>query len=151
VNVLYIVSRFLIFQSSCTRATYLLYLGLGAPAFVIEFWFERNGRPTLGPNGELKKPGDDLEAKGLTDYMNDVLYWTWATITMAAIFGDRAWWMYLAVPVYSVWLAYSTFAGVRQGMAGLGGQSGESDATPEGLSNRQKKFEKRGGQKVQYR
>ena len=52
------------------------------------------------------------------------------------------------VPLYSGWLAFTTFGSVKQGMAGLAGQSGESTGA---VSNRQKKLEKRGGQKVQYR
>jgi hypothetical protein len=151
INAIFILLRFLVFRSSCTRATWLLYLGLSTPAFAIEVWFERAGRPTLGPNGELRRPGDDLEAKGLTEYMFDVLYWTWGSTAMAAIFGDKAWWMWIAVPLYSIWLAYSTFGGMRRGLTALTGQGAEGNAHTGAVSNRQKKLEKRGGQKVQYR
>ena len=102
--------------------------------------------------GELQKSGEDLEAKGLTEYMFDVLYWSWATTFAASLFGDQAWWMWIAIPAYSAWLAYSTFGGMRQGMAGLAGYSeAGNSANSDGASNRQKKLEKRGGQKVQYR
>lgn len=71
---------------------------------------------------------------------------------MVCIFGDMAWWMWVAVPLYSVWLAWSTFRGVSGGFPGMGGggMPGEADggATE---SKRQKKLEKRGGQRVQYR
>lgn len=68
---------------------------------------------------------------------------------LAGIFGDKLWWLYIVVPLYSVWLAYTTFMGVRQGFAGLSAQGREGST--EAVSNRQKKMEKRGGQKVQYR
>ena len=122
------------------------------PAFVIEFWLENIGRPTQTSNGELKKSGEDLEATGLTEYMFDVLYWSWGTVCAASLFGDRAWWLWAVIPLYSIWLAYSTFGSVRQGMAGLTGQAGDRGVANGGLtSNRQKKLDKRGGQKTQYR
>ena len=140
------------FRSSSTRATYISYLILSIPAFVIQFWLEKIGRPAHGPKGELKKSGEDLEAKGLTEYMFDVLYWSWGTVCAAGLFGDKAWWLWAVIPLYSVWLAYSTFGSVKQGMAGLTGQAGDGNAVNGGLtSNRQKKMDKRGGQKVQYR
>ena len=146
-NSLFIILQFLIFRASVTRNTYLLYLILSAPAFVIEFWFENIGRPKYGQGGEVKRAGEDLEAKGLTEYMFDVLYWTWGTLAVSAVVGNKGWWLWTVVPVYSIWLAYTTFGSVRQGMAGLSGQGDEGTA----MSNRQKKMEKRGGQKVQYR
>ena len=91
-----------------------------------------------------------MEAKGLTEFMWDVLYWTWACIAGAAIVGDKAWWMYSAVPVYATYMAISMVMSMRSGMAGMAGQSdGGADGAME--SKRQRKMEKRGGQKVQHR
>lgn len=56
------------------------------------------------------------------------------------------------MPLYSAYLAYTTFAGARKSMAGFSG-AGDDDST-QGVasgSKRQQKLEKRGGQKVQYR
>jgi hypothetical protein len=53
------------------------------------------------------------------------------------------------VPLYSVWLAYSTVTGMRSGLAGFGG-AGEQGGAGGAESKRQKKMEKRGG-RVQYR
>ena len=151
INVLYIASRFLVFLPSSTRATYLLYIVFSIPAIAIEIWLEKIARPTYGPNGELQKPGEDLEAKGLIEYMCDVLYWTWGTVFLASVFGDKAWWLWTVVPSYSIWLAYSMFGSARQGVADLTGQGlEESNANQTGTSNRRKKMEKR-GQKMQYR
>ena len=130
-----------------------MYLVATAPAIAIELWLEKIGRPTYGTSGEVARPGEDLEAKGLTEYLFDVLYWSWGTIFCAGLFGSWGWWLWIAIPVYSVWLAYTTFGNVRQGMAGLAGQGAEGTMAGGGgaTSNRQKKLEKRGGQKVQYR
>ena len=152
VNLLFLLLRFFVF----TNRSLLRYTLLSFPALVIEFWFERIGRPTYTDtaNGkDLKRAGEDLEAKGLTEWMWDVVYWTWACIVLAAVLGDRAWWLYVVVPLYSAWLAFSTFTGVRQGMGGLmgGGAGGGSSEGGASQSKRQAKMEKRGGQKVQYR
>jgi hypothetical protein len=126
------------------------------PALAIEFWFERIGRPIYtmeGGNKELRKAGEDLESKGLTEWMWDVVYWTWGCVALVALAGDWAWWFYAVVPAYSAYLAVTTYTGVRQGFGGLsagaGGEGGSSSSG--GQSKRQAKIEKRGGQKVQYR
>ena len=65
------------------------------------------------------------------------------------VFNDRAWWLWVAVPVYSVYLAYSTVMGVRKGfLPGMEGEGVDAGAGTE--SKRQKKLEKR-GQRVKYR
>jgi len=151
INSLFVLLRFVVFRASSTRNSYLLYLLLSSPAFAIEFWFEKTGRPTVSPNGEVKRSGEDLEAKGLTEYMNDVLYWTWGSVTLVALAGDWAWWLWLVVPAYSAWLAFSTFTGMRQGLAGMASGQGGDEVSASSTSNRQKKLEKRGGQKAQYR
>jgi hypothetical protein len=62
--------------------------------------------------------------------------------------GDKAWWLWIVVPLYSVWLGYTTVMGVRSGIKGLG-KEGQEVGVAE--SKRQKKLEKRGGQRVKYR
>lgn len=62
----------------------------------------------------------------------------------------------VAVPVYSAWLAYSTFGNVKQMFGAGGGGGGGAGEMAEGTSSgaaskRQQKMEKRGGQKMQYR
>lgn len=69
----------------------------------------------------------------------------------AALFGDRAWWGWVAVPGYGVYLVVRMVGGVREGM-GMGGIMGkEGEGERPGESKRQKKMERRGGQRVQYR
>ncbi|EMC93806.1 hypothetical protein BAUCODRAFT_150055 [Baudoinia panamericana UAMH 10762] len=147
---------FLLVRTSLFKRKLLPFIVITLPAMGIEIWFERIGRPsyTEGSSGkELRKAGEDLEAKGLTEWMWDIIYWTWGCTVFATLLGDWAWWFYLVVPAYAVYLAFTTYSGMREGFSGLnagaGGQ-GTSTATPS-QSKRQAKIEKRGGQRVQYR
>jgi hypothetical protein len=83
----------------------------------------------------------------MTEYMWDVTYWTYGCVFFAALLGDWAWWLWAIIPAYSIYLAYTTFAGVRQGYTDAAGVPQPASAT----SKRQQKMEKRGGQKVSYR
>jgi len=53
------------------------------------------------------------------------------------------------IPAYAIYTGASMFMGFRRNFGGAG-SAGETEA-PEGMSNRQKKLEKRGGQKTVYR
>ncbi|EED21893.1 DUF788 domain protein [Talaromyces stipitatus ATCC 10500] len=132
----------------------LRYCLLNLPALAIEFYLERLGRPHYSlQDGSLKSAGEDLGASGLTEYMWDILYWTWICMGAVCVLGDWAWWFYVAVPVYSVYLGWTTFFGMKKGLAGFAGGSSEvqSSGGSGGASKRQQKLEKRGGQRVQYR
>ncbi|KAJ5369012.1 uncharacterized protein N7496_008772 [Penicillium cataractarum] len=100
------------------------YLLLAVPTLIIEFYLDRVGRPRYNEDGSLRSAGEDLNATGLTEYMWDVLYWTEGCIAAVCIFNDRAWWLWAVVPLYSVYLAYSTVMGVKKGFAGMGGGCG---------------------------
>ncbi|KAI9670048.1 MAG: hypothetical protein M1817_004528 [Caeruleum heppii] len=141
IHTIFILLRFIFRVHSTSLVTYVL---LSLPSLIIEFWLERIGRPSHG-----SRSGEDLNASGLTEYMWDVLYWTWGCIVVAAVFGDKAWWMWVAIPLYSIWLAYSTFGGLRQGLAGMTGQ--EDSGAQQTASKRQAKMEKRGAQRVSHR
>lgn len=81
------------------RRSFWTYILLSFPSLLIQFWFERIGRPTYidGPNGkELKRSGEDLEAKGLTEWMWDVVYWSWGCIVLSTLLGDWAWWFFVS-------------------------------------------------------
>ncbi|KAF2807102.1 DUF788 domain protein [Mytilinidion resinicola] len=153
VHAFYLLVRLILFRASFTRNSFITYLLLWLPAAFIQFQFERIGRPTYvsgaaGERKELKKSGDDLEAKGLTEWMWDVLYWTYGCTILVAVLGDWAWWWWVVIPLYSGWLAYTTFMGAKGGMAGMTDSAGVPQG---GASKRSQKLEKRGGQKMQYR
>lgn len=152
IHAFYILSK-LLFSKTWSRRSMTVYILCSLPSWIIQFWFERIARPTYDKEtGQLRRAGEDLEAQGLTEWMWDVLYWTYGCVVMAAAVGDGAWWIWTVIPLYSAYLAYTTFTGARQSMAGLAGAGGDGAAqgTSTG-SKRQQKLEKRGGQKVQYR
>ena len=129
----------------------LPYFLLNGPALAIEFYLDRLGRPKFSSDSSVRSAGEDLDAKGLTEYMWDVLYWTWICVGTVCLFGDRAWWLYLAVPAYSTWLAWTTASGVRKGFGGMGQEDNEGVGVGNADSKRQKKMEKKGGHKISYR
>ena len=96
VNVIFILFRVIIFKRSFTSKSLFRYILLSSPSWLVQFWFERIARPHYYPNGELKQSGEDLQAKGLTDWMWDVLYWTYGCVILAALVGDYAWWFWVS-------------------------------------------------------
>jgi hypothetical protein len=143
---LYWLLRALIYHRTYTKKSLLLYLILASPQLFINFVFERQSRPTLLPDGSIKRAGEDLDAKGLTEYMWDVTYWTYGNLVLVALLGDWAWSFYVVVPLYSAWAAWTTYTGMRGGFTDAAGVP-----QPEVASKRQAKMEKRGGQRVAYR
>ncbi|KAF2820498.1 hypothetical protein CC86DRAFT_374207 [Ophiobolus disseminans] len=139
--------RGLLFRSTFTRRSLLLYLVLSSPQLLIQFLFERQSRPKLNDAGAIQRAGEDLEAKGLTEYMWDVVYWTYGVIFFAAVAGDWSWWLWTVVPMYSAYAAWTTYTGMTGGYTDAAGVPQPEAAT----SKRQVKMEKRGGQKVSYR
>ncbi|KAF2124230.1 DUF788-domain-containing protein [Dothidotthia symphoricarpi CBS 119687] len=129
-----------------SRRSLVLYVLLSAPQALINFSFERSSRPTINANGAVARPGDDLSAAGLTEYLWDVTYWTYFCILLAALLGDKGWWAYVVIPAYSVYAAWTTYTGMRGGYQDAAGVQ-----QPAVASKRQAKMEKRGGQKVAYR
>ena len=127
------------------------YLVLSAPALALEYWLETISRPRYDDGGNLKKAGEDLDAPGLTEFFWDIIYWTWINLLSAVVFGNKAWWAYLVVPVYASYAAFTTARGVRGMFGGMAGGGAEGDAPPQSQSKRSQKMEQRGGQKVRYR
>ena len=122
-NTTFLISS-LVFRSAHSRPSLNLYLALSLPAFICELILERTGRPRRDPaTGALRSPGDDLAAPGLTEYLFDVVWVTWACVVLAMLFGDRAWWLWAVVPAFGVWKGWGLLAAART-MVGLGGLPG---------------------------
>ncbi|KAK3616470.1 hypothetical protein LTR56_025938 [Elasticomyces elasticus] len=86
---------------------------LNFPASAIEFWFEQICRTsyTETANGkELQRAVEALDAEGLTEWMWDVVYWSWGNTVLAALLGSWLWWLYAVVLLYSAWLAFLTYS-----------------------------------------
>ncbi|KAI9792190.1 MAG: hypothetical protein M1816_002730 [Peltula sp. TS41687] len=95
IHAIFLSLRFLLRRNSSLKS-FIMYLVLSSPSLLIQFWLDRVGRPSyVAGTGDLRRSGEDLDAKGLTEYLWDVLYWTWGCIVVAGIFGDRAWWLWV--------------------------------------------------------
>lgn len=97
IHAIFIGRRMLLRWRRLEPRSVALYVLLGGPGLFLEFWLERIGRPSyVAGTRDVRRPGEDLEAKGLTEYMWDVIYWTWTCTLVAAAFGDRAWWLWVS-------------------------------------------------------
>ncbi|KAF8426058.1 hypothetical protein EV426DRAFT_41816 [Tirmania nivea] len=150
IHLLFIIYRLLLHRRSATKATYTKYIVFSIPALLIEAYLEQISRPkyAAGNAGELRRAGEDLDAKGLMEYLWDIIYVTWGCLVGVALLGEWVWWLWTVIPIFAVYTAVSMVMGFRRNFSGAGG-AGETEA-PQGKSNRQKKLEKR-GQKVAYR
>ncbi len=93
VHGLFIALRRVVFGNLAGRSL-AVYLLLSLPSLILEYWLEKIGRPRY-VNGELRRSGEDLSQKGLTEYCWDVIYWTWGCVVLAALLGDWAWWLWV--------------------------------------------------------
>lgn len=125
VNVLFLLNHFLF-----RPRTLWLYGLLSAPAFVCQYVLEASGRPKYDPSTKaLKASGEDLSAQGLTEYMFDVIWVTWAAAVFVILFGNMGWLLWIVVPAYGVYLG--------SGLLGMGKQKfaemqGAGDVAPQG-------------------
>lgn len=110
VNGLFLLVHF-VFRSR----SLLLWLVLSLPSFVCQFTLERAGRPSYDPATKaLKSAGEDLSAPGLTEYMFDVIWVTWAAAVLAALFGNWAWFLWAVVPAYGAYKGIGMLGAARR-------------------------------------
>jgi hypothetical protein len=128
VHVLFILSHFLF------RSRSLLTYGLlSIPSFICEYILEVSGRPKYdAATGALKSSGEDLAAAGLTEYMFDVIWVTWASIISAILFGKWGWLLFAVVPAYGAYIAYGLFGMGKNAMAQMQGGGNADNAAPAG-------------------
>ncbi|KAK4199075.1 hypothetical protein QBC40DRAFT_87426 [Triangularia verruculosa] len=123
VNGLFLLLNF-IFRSRSLLTWFILSL----PSFVCQFILEKSGRPIYDPStNALRSSGEDLAAPGLTEYMFDVVWVTWAAAILVALFGNWAWFLWAVVPAYGIFKGYGMLGAARQ-MAQLGGGNAEGAA-----------------------
>lgn len=87
---------FFFFQSQRTRSHAMLYALTSLPSLFLTFQLMSMGRPRFSPTGALISPGDDLSQAGLTQYMMDIVFVTWATQIIGCVWS-RGWWLYASV------------------------------------------------------
>ncbi|KAI5819231.1 hypothetical protein BZA77DRAFT_276162 [Pyronema omphalodes] len=147
IHLIFILYRLLFRRGSITK-----YILLSLPSLVIEFYLERLGRPVYRGT-EMIKPGEDLAAKGLTEYLWDIVYSTWIVLGLVAVVGEWAWWAGLIVPAYAMYLAWGLYKGFMGGQMPGMPQMGAQEEQQGEKSKRQAKMEGRGdrGGKVRYR
>ena len=115
---------FIIFNLLFRRRSFLVYFILSIPCFIAEFILETTGRPKYDTSTKaLKSSGEDLAAPGLTEYMFDVIWITWASLVSVVIFGNWGWLLWAVVPVYGAYKGYGLL-GMARGMMG-GGQGAQ--------------------------
>ncbi|KAI0512643.1 hypothetical protein F5B22DRAFT_300093 [Xylaria bambusicola] len=116
IGTLVVNTLFVLWNLLFKRRSLLLYVVLSLPGFICEFVLESTGRPKYDPsNNSLKTAGEDLSAPGLTEYMFDVIWVTWASVVLVAFFGNWGWLLWSVVPAYGAFKGF----GVARGMAGM--------------------------------
>jgi hypothetical protein len=115
---------FILFSLLIKRRSFLAYVLFSLPSLFCQFTLEKTGRPKFDANTKaLKSSGEDLAAPGLTEYMFDVVWVTWASLIVVILFGNWGWLIWSVVPVYGAYKGYGLL-GMARGMMG-GGQPGE--------------------------
>ncbi|KUI58777.1 Meiotically up-regulated gene 69 protein [Cytospora mali] len=107
------------------------YVLLSAPSFFCQFALEKAGRPSYDPStGALRNSGEDMSSPGLTEYMWDVIWVTWACQVLVMLFGNWFWIIWAVVPAYGAYKGYGLLGAARQ-MTGMQGQGPQGqDAAP---------------------
>ncbi|KAF2965327.1 hypothetical protein GQX73_g8255 [Xylaria multiplex] len=119
IGTLAVNTSFVLFNLLFKRRSLLLYVLLSIPSFICEFVLESTGRPKYDlSNNSLKTAGEDLSAPGLTEYMFDVIWVTWASVVLVALFGNWGWLLWSVVPAYGAFKGFSLL-GVARGMTGM--------------------------------
>lgn len=121
INLTFLLSHFLFRPRSL-----LTYFLVSSPAFICQYVLESSGRPKYDAASKtLKNPGEDMAAQGLTEYMFDVIWVTWASVILVVLFGSWGWWLWAAVPAYGLYLGSGLLGMGRKTLAGMQGQGGE--------------------------
>ncbi|KAJ2894732.1 hypothetical protein MKZ38_007282 [Zalerion maritima] len=142
INVLFLLWHF--FFKSRSLLTYFL---LSIPAFLCEYALERAGRPKYHPQtGALVSAGDDLKNAGLTEYMFDCVWITWAALTLVMLFGNWMWLLWSVVPAFALYKG-SALLSMARGMMGMGGSGG----MPQGMEGMPQDQPAQGGNRKQRR
>lgn len=87
---------FFFFKSQRTQGHITLYLLTTVPSAFLTFQLYSMAASRYSATGALISAGDDLSQPGLTQYMMDIVFVTWAAQVLACVW-TRAWWIYASV------------------------------------------------------
>ncbi|EQK98506.1 hypothetical protein G6O67_002227 [Ophiocordyceps sinensis] len=122
---------FLLFHFLLARRSLLAYAILSVPAFICEYVLEVSGRPKYdAATKALKSSGEDMGARGLTEYMFDIIWVTWTCAALVVFVGNWGWVLWSIIPAYGAYLGSGLLGMGRQKMAEMQG-AGQSTA-PQG-------------------
>ncbi|KAI3336451.1 DUF788 domain-containing protein [Xylariaceae sp. AK1471] len=138
IGTLIVNALFFLFNLLFKRRSLLLYVILSIPSFVCEFILESTGRPKYDSTNSLKTAGEDLSAPGLTEYMFDVIWVTWASVVLVIFFGNWGWLLWSVVPAYGAVKGYSLL-GAARGMAGMKQEQQQQAGGPQLAGNRKQR------------
>ncbi|KAK0718370.1 DUF788 domain-containing protein [Lasiosphaeria miniovina] len=128
---------FLLWHSFFRSRSLLAWFIFSLPSLLCQLALERTGRPSYdAATKTLKSSGEDLAAPGLTEYMFDVVWVTWATTILVAFLGNWAWLVWAVVPTYGAYKGYGMLGAAKQ-MAQMGAGAGAEGAAP--ASNRRQR------------
>ncbi|KAI6779747.1 uncharacterized protein J7T54_005777 [Emericellopsis cladophorae] len=124
---------FLAFHFLLRSRSLLAYGLLSVPSFICEYILESSGRPKYDPETKaLRTSGEDLNAPGLTEYMFDVVWVTWASLVCVMLFGNWGWLLWASLPAYGLYLGSGLLGMGRSKMAQMQGVGDEKQAAPQG-------------------
>ncbi|RYP67641.1 hypothetical protein DL769_005712 [Monosporascus sp. CRB-8-3] len=142
IGTLIVNTLFVLFNLLFKKRSTLLYVLLSIPSFLCEFVLETMGRPKYDPQTKaLKKSGEDLSAPGLTEYMFDVIWVTWASVVLVILFGNWGWLLWGVVPAYGAYKGFGLLGAARgmAGMAGMQQQQQQGNAAPVAGNRKQRR------------
>ncbi|TLS22961.1 uncharacterized protein PpBr36_05869 [Pyricularia pennisetigena] len=111
-------ATFLLCHTMLKPRSLLGYILVSVPSFICQLTLEKAGRPKHDANGTLKSSGEDLAASGLTEYMFDVVWVTWATLVLVILFGNSLFFVWLLIPAFAAYKGFGLMGTARQ-MAAL--------------------------------
>ncbi|KAI1335099.1 hypothetical protein F5Y15DRAFT_256263 [Xylariaceae sp. FL0016] len=139
IGTLIVNSLFVLFNLLIKKRSMWLYVLLSLPSFLCEYVLESSGRPKYDPSTKaLKASGEDLSAPGLTEYMFDVIWVTWASVVLVILFGNWGWVLWAVVPAYGAYKGYGLM-GVARGMTGMQNQPPEGAQAMSGGNRKQRR------------
>ncbi|KAK6197480.1 uncharacterized protein RJT21DRAFT_123295 [Scheffersomyces amazonensis] len=158
INILSILGLFVLHRPS----NWIPWIIISLPAWGLQYFIEKGGRPRYNGEGKMTRVGDDLKLSGsLYEYFFDIIYVTWFLDILMIIFGTNyVWFLYSVIPIFAGYKIFGFVApflkkskgpvGADTSSTGTGADTGSSAS---GKSKRQQKLEARRdkGPSVKYR